>query len=267
MLAKRIIPCLDVANGRVVKGTRFVDLEDMGDAVELAEKYYNEGADEICFLDITATTENRKPVYDLIKKVAKKIFIPFSVGGGVKNVKDAQRILELGAEKVVIGSAAVNNPELIKELAERFGSQAVVISIDAKKANLFGSCERSSLDAKKVGNTWNQFIKGGREDSGLDVIKFAKNMERLGAGEILLNSIDQDGTKKGFDIELCNAICSAVNIPIIASSGAKDVNSFIEVFQKTDVSAALAARIFHTGELKIRDLKLLLKKKGVEMRE
>ena len=251
MLAKRIIPCLDVANGRVVKGTRFVDLEDMGDVVELAEKYYNEGADEICFLDITATTENRKPVYDLIKKVAKKIFIPFSVGGGVKNVKDAQRILELGAEKVVIGSAAVNNPELIKELAERFGSQAVVISIDAKKG----------------GNGWNQFIKGGREDSGLDVIKFAKNMEGLGAGEILLNSIDQDGTKKGFDIELCNAICSAVNIPIIASSGAKDVNSFIEVFQKTDVSAALAARIFHSCELKIRDLKLLLKKKGVEIRE
>ncbi|MFH2106828.1 MAG: imidazole glycerol phosphate synthase subunit HisF [Candidatus Micrarchaeota archaeon] len=251
MLAKRIIPCLDMADGRVVKGTNFIDLRDAGDAVELAKYYYENGADELCFLDITATVETREPIYEMIKKVAKEIFIPFSVGGGIKTVEDAERILKCGAEKIVIGSAAVRNPNLIQKLANKFGSQAVVISIDAKRN----------------GMGWNQFINGGRVNSEIDTIEFAKTMEQFGAGEILLNSIDKDGTKKGFDIELCNAVCKAVNIPVIASSGAKNVGSFVEVFQKTDVNAALAASIFHFGEVRIGDLKNKLKEKGVEIRD
>ncbi len=251
MLTKRIIPCLDVANGRVVKGVNFVNLQDAGNAVLLAKRYYEEGADELCFLDITATVENRATIYDLVKRVAQEIFIPFSVGGGIQTVSDAERILEAGAEKVIIGTAAVKNPNLISELASKFGSQAVVISIDAKR----------------IGKSWNQFINGGRIDSGLNAITFAKQMESLGAGEILLNSIDQDGTKKGFDIALCNAVCAQVTIPVIASSGAKDVQSFIQVFKKTEVSAALAASIFHFGEVSIKEIKKKLIQEGVEIRE
>ena len=251
MLTKRIIPCLDVANGRVVKGVNFVNLQDAGNAVLLAKRYYEEGADELCFLDITATVENRATIYDLVKRVAQEIFIPFSVGGGIQTVSDAERILEAGAEKVIIGTAAVKNPNLISELASKFGSQAVVISIDAKK----------------VGTHWNQFTNGGRIDSGINAINFAKQMEVLGAGEILLNSIDHDGTKKGFDIALCNAVCAQVTIPVIASSGAKDVQSFIQVFKKTEVSAALAASIFHFGEVSIKEIKKKLIQEGVEIRE
>ncbi len=251
MLTKRIIPCLDVAQGRVVKGTNFVNLQDNGDAVELAKKYYLEGADELCFLDITATVEKRKTLLELVQRVAREIFIPFSVGGGIRTLEDARAVLTCGAEKVVLGTIAIQQPKIVQEIAKEFGSQAAVISIDAKR----------------VGNSWNQFIKGGREDSGKDVIKFAKEMENLGAGEILLNSIDKDGTKQGFDLELCNAVCNAVNIPVIASSGAKDAQSFVEIFKKTQVSAALAARIFHTNEVSIREVKKILTKNKVNIRE
>lgn len=251
MLTKRIIPCLDVANGRVVKGINFTNLQDAGDAVLLAKKYYKEGADELCFLDIMATVENRATMYELVRKVAREIFIPFSVGGGIKTIKDAEKILKAGAEKVVLGTAAVENPKIVTEIADKFGSQAVVISIDAKK----------------VGSTWNQFTNGGTKDSGINAINFAKKMERLGAGEILLNSIDQDGTKRGFDITLCNSVCNAVNIPVIASSGAKDVQSFVDVFKKTNVNAALAASVFHFREISIPALKKILQKEGVEIRE
>ena len=250
-LTKRIIPCLDIACGRVVKGTNFTNLTDVGDAIELARRYYQEGADELCFLDITATLEGRTPIYELVKRVAREICIPFSVGGGIRTLEDARTILSCGAEKVVLGTAAVQNPKLVKEIVKEFGSQAVVISIDAKR----------------VGDSWNQFIKGGREDSLIDVVTFAKEMEQLGAGEILLNSIDKDGTKEGFDIELCNTVCKAVNIPVIASSGAKDAQSFVEVFRKTDVSGALAARIFHTKETEIKKVKKTLKESGVDVRE
>lgn len=251
MLTKRIIPCLDVANGRVVKGMNFTNLEDIGDPIALAKYYYEEGADELCFLDITATVENRKTMYTLVQRIAKEIFIPFSVGGGIRTLKEAEKILSSGAEKIVLGTAAVKDQEIVSTIAKRYGSQAVVISIDAKR----------------IGNSWNQFIKGGREDSGTDAILFAQKMEALGAGEILLNSIDQDGTKRGFDIELCNTVCNAVNVPVIASSGAGDAQSFVDVFKKTQVSAALAARIFHSREVRIKDVKETLRKNGVEIRE
>ncbi len=250
MLTKRIIPCLDVANGEVVKGTNFRNLISAGDAVALAKKYCAQGADELCFLDITATVENRTTVYELVEKVAQEISIPFSVGGGIRTLEDAKKILSLGAEKVVLGTIAIQKPEIISILAKEFGNQAVVISIDTK------------YDA----NDWFQYIKGGRENSGLKAVEFAKQVQKLGAGEILLNSIDKDGTQTGFDIKLCNAICDAVSIPVIASSGAKDPQSFVDVFTQSDVSAALAAKMFHFNQFTIQQVKEILRENGVEIR-
>ncbi len=250
MLAKRIIPCLDVKDGRVVKGVKFVNFKDAGNPVELA-KYYNEhGADELSFLDITASYENRKIIIDLIKKVAKEVFIPLSVGGGINSIETIRELLNAGAEKVSIGTAAVKNPKLIEEAANKFGSQAIVLSIDAKRKN----------------NSWTVYIKGGREDSNIDALKFAKKMEKLGAGELLLNSIDRDGTKQGYDIELNKKFSEELNIPIIASGGAGSLKDIKDVLTKGKADAALAASIFHYKKYSINDVKKYLKRNGIEVR-
>jgi cyclase len=250
MLAKRIIPCLDVKDGRVVKGTKFVNLKDAGNPVELA-KYYNEqGADELSFLDITASYENRKIIIDIVRDVAKQVFIPLSVGGGINNIEIIRNLLGAGAEKVSIGTAAIKNPDLVKEASDKFGSQAIVVSIDAKRK----------------GNSWTVYVKGGREDVNMDALKFAKKMEKLGAGEILLNSIDRDGTKRGFDIELNKKFSEKLNIPIIASGGAGSLEDFKEVLTEGKADAALAASIFHYKEYTINDVKKYLKKNNIEVR-
>ncbi len=250
MLAKRIIPCLDVKNGRVVKGIKFVNFKDAGDPVELA-KYYNEqGADELSFLDITASYEKRKIIIEIIRKVAKEVFIPLSVGGGIDNIGIIKELLNAGTEKVSIGTAAVKNPNLIKEAAEKFGSQAIVLSIDAKRKN----------------NSWTVYIEGGREDANINALKFAKKMEKLGAGELLLNSIDMDGTKQGYDIELNKKFSEELNIPIIASGGAGKLEHIKEVLTKGKADAALAASIFHYKKYTINDVKKYLKRNGIEVR-
>jgi len=250
LLAKRIIPCLDVKKERVVKGTKFVDLKDAGDPVELA-KYYNEqGADELSFLDITASYENRKIIIDIIKKVAEQVFIPLSVGGGINSIETIRELLNAGAEKVSIGTAAVKNPNLVREASQKFGSQAIVVSIDAKR--------------KK--NSWTVYIKGGREDANIDALEFGKKMEKIGAGEILLNSIDMDGTKQGYDIELNKKFSEELNIPIIASGGAGKLEHIKEVLTKGKADAALAASIFHYKKYTINDVKKYLKKNCIEVR-
>ena len=250
MLAKRIIPCLDVKDGRTVKGTNFLDLRDAGDAVELARKYSNTGADELVFLDITATNEKRKAVTDLIGRVAKTINIPFTVGGGVGSVEDIAAMIDAGADKVSINTAAVKSPELISDGANRFGSQCIVVAIDAKR----------------VGDSWRVFLNGGRVETELDVIDWARSVVGLGAGEILLTSMDADGTKSGFDLELTKAVSQAVGVPVIASGGGGTPQSFVDVFEKGYADAALAASIFHFGEVTIPDLKEVLRKNGVEVR-
>lgn len=250
MLAKRIIPCLDVKDGRTVKGTNFLDLRDAGDAVELARKYSNTGADELVFLDITATNEKRKAVTDLIGRVAKTINIPFTVGGGVGSVEDIAAMIDAGADKVSINTAAVKSPELISDGANRFGSQCIVVAIDAKR----------------VGDSWRVFLNGGRVETELDVIDWARSVVGLGAGEILLTSMDADGTKSGFDLELTKAVSQAVGVPVIASGGGGTSQSFVDVFEKGYADAALAASIFHFGEVTIPDLKAVLRKNGVEVR-
>ena len=249
-LAKRIIPCLDVKNGRVVKGTHFKELRDAGDPVELGKLYSELGADELVFLDITATLENRKTLCDLVAKIAKEINIPFTVGGGISTLEDIKNLLNAGADKVSIGSAAVKNPKLVKEAAEYFGSQCIVISVDAKR--------------KEQG--WKIYIKGGTEETDVDAIEFSKQMEKLGAGELLVNSLDRDGTKKGFDLELLKSIADSVNIPVIASSGAGSMQDFLEVFQKTGVDAALGASIFHYGEINTSELKKFLSNNNLPIR-
>jgi len=250
MLAKRIIPCLDVKDGRVVKGVNFVNFKDAGDPVELAEYYNKQGADELSFLDITASYENRKIIIEIIKKVSKKLFIPLSVGGGITSVSDIQELLSAGAEKVSIGTSTVTNPELVREAAKKFGSQCIVISIDAKK----------------YGDSWKVFVEGGRKKTDIDAIKFAKKMESLGAGEILLNSIDADGTKKGFNIKLTKKVSESVNIPVIASGGAGKLEDFSQIFNDGKADAALAASIFHYGKYVINDVKEYLKTKNIEVR-
>lgn len=250
MLAKRIIPCLDVKGGRVVKGIKFVNFKDAGNPIELA-KYYNEqGADELSFLDITASHENRKIIIGIIKKVAKEVFIPLSVGGGINHIETIRELLNAGAEKVSIGTAAVKNPNLVKEAANKFGSQAIVLSIDAKRKN----------------NSWTVYIKGGREDANIDALKFAKKMEKLGAGELLLNSIDRDGTKQGYDLELNKKFSEELNIPIIASGGAGIPEDIRDVLTKGKADAALAASIFHYKQYSINDVKRYLEKNGIEVR-
>lgn len=250
MLAKRIIPCLDVDKGRVVKGVKFQNLRDAGDPVEVAKSYEEQSADELVFLDITASAEERKIMIEVVQRVAETIFIPFTVGGGVSSLEDIRRLLSAGADKVSINTAAVKNPQLIYESAKRFGSQCIVVAIDAKRSQ----------------KGWEVYIHGGRTPTGLDAVEWAKRVEGLGAGEILLTSMDADGTKKGYDIELCRAVASAVSIPVIASGGAGTMEHFYEVFTQTNVDAALAASLFHFKEVSIPELKVYLKNKGVHVR-
>jgi len=252
MLAKRIIPCLDINNGRVVKGVNFINLRDAGSAVENARFYEKEGADELIFLDITASHEKRNTTVDLVRQVAQEVFMPFTVGGGIRTVKDIRNILLAGADKVSLNTAAVKNPSLITEGAKNFGSQCIVTAIDS----------RWEIKNKK----WMVYINGGRINTGLETLKWAKTVERLGAGEILLTSMDADGTKNGFDIEITQKVADTVKIPVIASGGAGTIAHFNEVFQKTAVTAALAASIFHFREIHIKDIKQHLKRKGIEVR-
>lgn len=250
MLTKRIIPCLDVKDGRVVKGVKFLSLRDAGDPVEVAQIYDEEGADEIVFLDITASHEKRKIILDVVRKTAEKVFMPLTVGGGIKNTGDIRELLKAGADKISINTSAVKNPRLIKEAAEKFGSQCIVVAIDAKKR----------------GRGWEVFVEGGRTPTGKDAVKWAKEAQRLGCGEILLTSMDYDGTKDGYDLGLTDAICRAVNIPVIASGGAGELKHFYDVFAKTKADAALAASVFHYKELKIKDVKNYLKERSVAVR-
>ncbi len=250
MLKKRIIPCLDIKNGRTVKGVNFIDIKDAGNPVELAKQYVLQGADELVFLDITATLENRKTLVELVETIAKEINIPFTVGGGISSVEDALQLIKAGADKVSINSSAVKNPKLIIDLKERFGSQFVVVAIDTKNVN----------------GTQKVFTKGGTFETDLETLKWAKKVEALGAGEILLTSMNSDGTKNGFDIEITKTISKSVNIPVIASGGAGSIEDFEEVFEKTEVSAGLAASIFHFGEIPIPILKRELKQKNIPIR-
>lgn len=250
MLAKRIIPCLDVKDGRVVKGVNFVGLRDAGDPVESAEFYNTQGADEIVFLDITASNEHRKTIADVVERTARKVFMPLTVGGGITSVEDFRAILGAGADKVAVNSAAVKDKFLVERAADRFGSQCVVVAIDAKK----------------TGDSFNVYIHGGRIDTGIDAIEWAKEVERLGAGEILLTSMDADGTKNGFDIELTDKVSKSVGIPVIASGGCGKLEHFSEVFEKTGADAALAATLFHFRELSIKEVKEYLRSKKIWVR-
>lgn len=252
MHTKRIIPCLDVKDGNVVKGINFVGLKAVGDPVALARSYYEQGADELVFLDITATNENRNTMVEVVKKVAKEIFIPFTVGGGIRSVDDIRNMLLAGADKVSLNSAAIKNPFLIEEGARQFGNQCIVLAIDVKQ--------------RSDGSGWNVYENGGRKDSGRDVLTWVKEGVALGAGEILLTSMDADGTKKGFDIALCKAVRNCINVPVIASGGCGKLSHFYEVFEAEACDAALAASIFHYGEISIKEVKESLQEKGIAIR-
>lgn len=252
MFTKRIIPCLDVNNGRVVKGINFVNLRDAGDPVEVAAAYDKAGADEVVFLDITATSDARETVVDMVRKVAEKVFIPFTVGGGIRTVEDFKVLLREGADKISINSSAINNPRLISDAADKFGSQCVVVAIDARK--------------RADGSGWNIYKNGGRIDVGMDAVEWAMQADQLGAGEILLTSMDCDGTKAGYDIELTRQIAENVSIPVIASGGAGTKEHFYEALTEGKADAALAASLFHYKELEIMDLKNYLADKGVPVR-
>lgn len=252
MFTKRIIPCLDVHAGRVVKGVNFVDLKDAGDPVEIARAYDTAGADELVFLDITASSDARKTVVDMVRKVAQCVFIPFTVGGGIRTVEDFRVLLREGADKISINSSAINTPELIQDAAEKFGSQCVVVAIDAKK--------------RADGSGWNIYKNGGRIDVGIDAVEWAHKVEALGAGEILLTSMDCDGTKAGYDLELTRTIAEHVSIPVIASGGAGQLKHFKEALTEGKADAVLAASLFHYKELEIREVKEYLRKEGVSVR-
>ena len=252
MFTKRIIPCLDVHNGRVVKGVNFVNLRDAGDPVEIAKAYDKAGADEVVFLDITASSDARNTVVDMVRKVAENVFIPFTVGGGTRTVDDFKMLLREGADKISVNSAAIMRPELLSEAADKFGSQCVVLAIDAKK--------------RADGSGWNVFKNGGRVDMGMDAVEWAMEAERRGAGEILLTSMDGDGTKAGFDLELTRTIAENVKIPVIASGGAGKLEHFHEALTIGKADAALAASLFHYKELEIREVKEYLREKGVSVR-
>ena len=252
MFTKRIIPCLDIHNGRVVKGVNFVNLKDAGDPVEIAASYDQAGADEIVFLDITASSDARDTVVDLVRRVAENVFIPFTVGGGIRTVEDFKRLLREGADKISINSSAIDRPELIFEAADKFGSQCVVVAIDAKR--------------REDGSGWNVYKHGGRLDTGLDAIEWAEKANKLGAGEILLTSMDADGTKNGYDLELTRKIAERVSVPVIASGGAGTKEHFYDALTEGKADAALAASLFHYKELEICDLKRFLDQKGVAVR-
>ena len=248
MLAKRIIPCLDVRDGRVVKGVNFVNIRDAGDPVELAKYYSDQGADEIVFLDITATSDARDTVADVVERTAAQVFVPLTVGGGIRTVEDFQRLLRAGADKISVNSAAVARPELISEAAERFGSQCVVLAADARA---------------RGDGTWEVVVAGGRKPTGMDLIQWVKQAEALGAGEILLTSMDADGTKAGFDLAMTKAVTEAVSIPVIASGGCGSLAHFAEVFEQTNCDAALAASLFHFGELTVPQVKDYLRTQNI----
>ena len=264
-LTKRIIPCLDVKNGRVVKGLHFESIKDAGDPVELAKKYSDEGADELVFLDITASDEQRKTIKDLVRKVAKVIDIPFTVGGGVKSLEDARNILLSGADKVGINTGAIKNPQVITELMELFGRQCVVVAIDAKRN--FDIQKDKNIFSENGKQFWFEvFIYGGKEATGIDVIEWAKKAEKLGAGEILLTSIDKDGTKDGYDIFLNREIANSISIPVIASGGCGKPDDMVDVFKKSNVDAALAASIFHYQTHGVNGVKMYLKERKISVR-
>ncbi|MBC8517173.1 MAG: imidazole glycerol phosphate synthase subunit HisF [Nitrosopumilus sp.] len=264
-LTKRIIPCLDVKNGRVVKGLNFESIKDAGDPVELAEKYSNEGADELVFLDITASDEQRKTIKDLVRKVASVIDIPFTVGGGVKSLEDARNILLNGADKVGINTGAIKNPKIITELMELFGRQCVVVAVDAKRN--YNIDDSKNIFTENDKQFWFEvFIYGGKEGTGMDVIQWVKDAEKLGAGEILLTSIDKDGTKDGYDILLTKNVVDSVSIPVIASGGCGKPDDMVEIFKESNVDAALAASIFHYDTHGVNGVKLHLKDKAIPVR-
>jgi len=254
-LAKRIIPCLDVRDGRVVKGVQFVDIRDAGDPVEVARRYDKEGADEITFLDITASSDDRETIVHVVEQVAEQVFIPLTVGGGIRTVDDVRRMLNAGADKVAINTAAVFNPEFVKEASDRVGSQCIVVAIDAKKVSEEGQPNR-----------WEIFTHGGRKPTGLDAIEWSKKMADYGAGEILLTSMDRDGTKVGFDLELTAAISDAVNVPVIASGGVGNLDHLAEGVLQGKADAVLAASIFHFAEYTVEQAKLHMQSKGIEVR-
>ena len=250
MLKNRIIPCLDVKNGRVVKGINFVGLKDAGDPVEQAKIYSDGGADEICFLDITASNENRDTIFDVVRETSKKCFVPLTVGGGVRSVEDISKLLNCGADKVSINTAAVQNPDVVEQSSKKFGSQCIVVAIDAKKNN----------------DRWEIYTHGGRSSTGIDAIEFALNMEKKGAGELLITSMDRDGTQIGYDIDLMSTISSKVNIPIIASGGVGELEHLVDGIKFGKASAVLAASIFHYGKYSIKEAKEYLDSKGIPVR-
>jgi len=250
MLKNRIIPCLDVKNGRVVKGINFVDLKDAGDPVEQAKIYSDGGADEICFLDITASNENRDTIYEVVEKTSKKCFVPLTVGGGIRSIEDIRKLLNCGADKVSINTAAVQNSKLVTDSSKKFGSQCIVVAIDAKKN----------------GKNWEIFTHGGRNSTGIDAIVYAKKMEECGAGELLITSMDRDGTQVGYDIELMSKISSMVNIPVIASGGVGNLDHLVEGIKLGKASAVLAASIFHYGKYTIKEAKEYLDSNGIPVR-
>ena len=251
MLTKRIIPCLDIKNGKVVKGVNFVGLKDVGDPIDLAKRYDEQCADEVVFLDITASYEERDIIKDLIERGAKELTIPLAVGGGIRALDDFKMILASGADKVSINSAAINNPNLIKEAANEFGVQCVVVAIDAKKRD---------------GGGYDVYVKGGRENTGIDLIEWVTKCQELGAGEILLTSMDADGTKAGYDLEMINAVCDVVDIPVIASGGCGSIQDIVDVFEKTNCDAALVASLFHFGEATVEDVRKELRKHNINVR-
>ena len=253
-LSKRVIPCLDVTGGRVVKGVNFVDLRDAGDPVEIARRYDEQGADELCFLDITASSDERETIIHVIEDVAAQVFIPLTVGGGVRSLDDVRRLLNAGADKVSINTAAVTNPKLVKEAAARFGSQCIVVAVDARRV------------AGSIPTCWEVFTHGGRKPTGIDAVEWGKRMQQAGAGEILLTSMDRDGTKAGFDLELTRAFSEALDVPIIASGGVGDAQHFVDGVILGGADALLAASVFHYGELTVADVKDRLAAAGLEVR-
>ncbi len=250
ILTKRVIPCLDVREGRVVKGVKFVNIRDAGDPVELAERYYNEGADEITFLDITASHEKRDIMVDVVRRVAEKIFIPFTVGGGLRTVEDMRKMLLAGADKVSVNTAAVENPDLVREGSVRFGAQCIVVAVDAKRE----------------GDSWEVYTHGGRTPAGIDALEWMKRVQELGAGEIMLTSMDADGTQAGFDIELTKRTVETLTIPVIASGGAGSLDTISDVFIQADADAVIIASLFHYGTYSIEDVKKHMKEKGIATR-
>ena len=264
MLAKRIIPCLDVTGGRVVKGVNFVQLRDAGDPVEIAARYNDQGADELTFLDITATSDGRDLILHIIEAVASQVFIPLTVGGGVRMVEDVRRLLNAGADKVSFNSAAIANPQVIEDASMKYGAQCIVVAIDAKRRNL--QDEQRLLEGQPVGPGWDVFSHGGRKNTGLDAVQWAKTMSGRGAGEILLTSMDRDGTKSGFDLQLTRAVSDAVAVPVIASGGVGNLDHLADGVQQGGADAVLAASIFHYGEFTVAQAKALMAGRGIAVR-